>query len=248
MKILVVGPYAPPPSPSASRTVETVRTLSNEGHEVEVLSPAPSAAHHDAHLSGPLGLAALRRLAPSFDGIVVRLEPGLFLSAHSGRFRWLAEAGMLAAGLRRWSHVTLEIDSLGWFPLGGRAAVQLWAAAERIVVSTADDRRRLEVEGGVTPARVVVRAPARPDRGGVVGWDDVSAATAEDVMAEIRVRAAVDRRLAQAESAGVAPPDVPPVERGAVAWAALTARRVLGPYADVAFIPAKRVRKLVTGR
>ena len=248
MKILVIGAYPPPASPEAARTVETVRALSNDGHEVEVLSPGTSAAHHEGHLRGLLGYSTLRRMAASFDGVVIRLEPGIFLTPRAPRLRWMAEAGLLAAGLRRWSHVTLEIDALRWFPVGGRAASQVWATAERIVVTTADDQRRLAGEGGVPADRIVVRPPARPDRHAVAGWDDVSAATAEDVMAEIRARAAVDRRLAEAEGAGIAPPEMPPVDTGPLVYVKLAARRVLGPYADVAFAPLRRVRRVVVGR
>jgi hypothetical protein len=56
----MVGPYAPARDGIASYTVQEVRRLVEDGHDVEVLSPAPSAAHQHLdlrHWRGPLALA-----------------------------------------------------------------------------------------------------------------------------------------------------------------------------------------------
>ena len=186
MKLLVVGPYPPAPVPEAARTVGVVELLTSEGHEVEVLAPVAGAAHHDAHLGGILGVAALRRLAPSFDGIVVRLQPGVFLSELPGRGRWLLEAGLLASALRAWSHVTLELDSLVWLPVGGRASRMLWSVADQVVVTKDADGRSLVADGGVPADRVEVRPPDRAVHATRDGDWDRSAASIEDVRLEVR--------------------------------------------------------------
>ena len=72
--MLVVADYPPPYGPVVDATVAEVRTLRALGHEVEVCSPAPSAAHHHRDLRSVRGLASLVTLARRFDRVLVRLQ------------------------------------------------------------------------------------------------------------------------------------------------------------------------------
>lgn len=74
MKVLVLADYPPPYGPVADATVAEVRTLRALGHEVEVCSPAPSAAGHHRDLRSARGLASFVALARRFDRVLVRLQ------------------------------------------------------------------------------------------------------------------------------------------------------------------------------
>ncbi|MEO6468849.1 MAG: hypothetical protein ABIP21_07090 [Acidimicrobiia bacterium] len=76
VRVLVVADYPPPYGPVVDATVAEVRTLRALGHEVEVCSPAPSAAHHHRDLRSVRGLASLVTLARRFDRVLVRLQEG----------------------------------------------------------------------------------------------------------------------------------------------------------------------------
>jgi len=248
VKLLVVGPYPPAPGPEPARTVAAVELLAGEGHEVEVLAPVAGAAHHNAHLRGVLGMSALRRLASDFDGLVLRVQPGVFLSDHPGRARWMAEVSILSAALRPWRHVTLELESLIWLPVGGRASNQLWSQADAIVVGKESDARRLAAEGGVSADRIEVRPPPRLVHAARTGDWDQSAASLVDVTLEGRRRAAMDRALSAA-AGGVAAATAAPRSEGQMSmWAKDFVRRVLGPYAELVFGPLRQLRKATLNR
>ena len=74
MRVLVIADYPPPYGPVVDATVAEVRALRALGHEVEVCSPAPSAAHHHRDLGSVRGLASLVMLARRFDRVLVRLQ------------------------------------------------------------------------------------------------------------------------------------------------------------------------------
>lgn len=74
-RILVVSPYPPRRDGIGAYAVQQVRALRRAGHHVEVLSPAPSAAHHHGDLRGVPGAALLRRVAAGFDRVVLHLHP-----------------------------------------------------------------------------------------------------------------------------------------------------------------------------
>ena len=74
MRVLVIADYPPPYGPVVDATVAEVRALRALGHEVEVCSPAPSAAHHHRDLRSVRGLASMLTLARRFDRVLVRLQ------------------------------------------------------------------------------------------------------------------------------------------------------------------------------
>lgn len=73
MKVLVVGSYPPVPGAAAEATFQAVKRLWAQGHEVEVASPRPSAAHYRAWPF--LDLAKLVHLSGA-ERVVLCVEPG----------------------------------------------------------------------------------------------------------------------------------------------------------------------------
>src|SRR2546421_85518 len=69
MRILVAAPYPPDPDAAALEAVRTVERFVAQGHEVEVLSPLPSAAGRHAPLAGLRGAVTLARQARRFDAL-----------------------------------------------------------------------------------------------------------------------------------------------------------------------------------
>src|SRR5438105_11576697 len=78
MRILMVTPYAPLRDGIAAYAVQQVAALRAEGHDVEVLSPGPSAAHHFLDFSGLRGIGALAKRVRSYDKVIIQFHPDLF--------------------------------------------------------------------------------------------------------------------------------------------------------------------------
>lgn len=256
MRVLVAGPYPPMPSPAARATLALVTGLLRRGEEVEVLSPAPSAAHHHEGLRGVWGALALARRAHAFHAVVLHLERGLPLRP------WLLaplESAALAAALARWRHVTLSLEDLSAvpLPLGGRPARVLLARAQRVVVPTEQDRHRLHDEAGVPLERISLREerPARDAGPGAAlspaGSGRRPASPQElrvALMQRVRAGAARERRRLEAmpppeDDGGAARPATP--AGWAVALAKKGVRRLLGEHADTVLGPLYRLRRAV---
>ena len=77
MRVVVAGSYPPVPGPAAASTLAAVERSWAEGHEVEVVSPRPSAAHRHAALSGYWAAWALVKLSRRADALVLCVEPGM---------------------------------------------------------------------------------------------------------------------------------------------------------------------------
>lgn len=73
-RILVVSPYPPVRDGIATYALQTVRALRRQGHDVEVLSPGPSAAHHHLDLVGPRGALALAKRIRDYDRVIVQFQ------------------------------------------------------------------------------------------------------------------------------------------------------------------------------
>ena len=96
MRVLVVADYPPPYGPVVDATVAEVRTLRALGHEVEVCSPAPSAAPHCEVVAYGLGpehllgeaLADARGLAVEHRPLGASAAPGRASSVAAERGAW----------------------------------------------------------------------------------------------------------------------------------------------------------------
>ena len=79
MRILMVSPYPPARDGLANYAVQEVKRLRAQGHDVEVLSPGPSAAHHHLDLVGVRGALALARRVRAYDRVIVQYHPAIFM-------------------------------------------------------------------------------------------------------------------------------------------------------------------------
>jgi len=71
VNVVVIGRYPPSPDRRAWSTVDVVRDLAREGHDVTVVSPERSAAHASITLAGARGALALARSLRGADRAVI---------------------------------------------------------------------------------------------------------------------------------------------------------------------------------
>ncbi len=158
-RVLLVSPYPPWRDGIGAYALQQVRSLRRQGHHVEVLSPAPSAAHHHADLRGPTGARALARIGAGFDRIVVHLHPDVLYRLPPTAGARLGTGLAYGAAFRRLAHVELrvhEIDHRWADPSDptSRATAFMLKGADLLTVHSEDQRRHL-VEGfGVPGDRV----------------------------------------------------------------------------------------------
>lgn len=166
MRMLVVTPYPPLRDGIASYAVQAVAALRAQGHEVEVLSPGPSAAHHHLDLVGPRGALALAKRVRAYDRLVVQYHPDVFHPVPSSARERVAESLALAAVFRLAPQVEVrvhEVDYRTGRRLGpeGAAARAMWRAVDRIVVHTEPERQDFLRAFGVRPEQVVLEEHGR---------------------------------------------------------------------------------------
>ncbi len=194
----MVGSYPPSASAAAADNLAVVADLLAAGHDVEVLSPVPSAAHHHAPLHriwGPLILA--RHLRP-FDAVVLRCEMALVFPPRSGRFGRVARCAAYGLVLRCGPPATVhlaQVDTPGFVAV--RSGRLLWRHARRLVVATEEDRLRIARQSPFPLDRIDVRsAPSKPSRARRGAGGDPERAR---ILETIRAQAAADRRAAEEE-------------------------------------------------
>jgi glycosyltransferase involved in cell wall biosynthesis len=141
--------------------VQAVAALRRERHEVEVLSPGPSAAHHHLDLLGSRGPLALARRVGGYDKVVIQFHPDMFYPVPSTKLRHTkVSLGLLAVA--RAAHqsevVVHEVDyRIGRRRgLDGLAARRLWRRFDRILLHTEVERGNLVDAFGVAPERTAV--------------------------------------------------------------------------------------------
>ncbi|PZS00292.1 MAG: hypothetical protein DLM67_01880 [Candidatus Nephthysia bennettiae] len=161
MRILMVSPYPPLRDGIAAYALQHVAALRAAGHDVEVLSPAPSAAHYHLDLLTPGGVLALARRARGYDKLVVQFHPEVFYANASTRMRHARMSLALLAAVRasRRSEVFVhEIDYRVGRRRGpeGVAARRLWRSVDRMLVHTEVERDDLIRSFGLRPERIVV--------------------------------------------------------------------------------------------
>lgn len=146
-RVLVVSPYPPIRDGIGTYAAQEVKRLLLEGHDVEVLSPQPSAAHHHLVLRGRRGPLALAKRVAGYDRVIVQYHPDVFYPHPVGTAeRAMITAGLLATCLRA-RNVELRIHEFKpeWGGAGPAAALlrRVWLAARRIEVHTEIERQQL---------------------------------------------------------------------------------------------------------
>jgi glycosyltransferase involved in cell wall biosynthesis len=175
-RILVVSPYPPVRDGIGAYALQQVRALRREGHDVEVCSPWPSAAHHHLALKGPKGAKALGRLMRGFDRVVIHFHPDVFYVDPSTPTSRISTGTALAAALRsgppveirlhevdrRWASAGEQVEASSRsgpvagavFAAAARATRSVFRAAAEITVHVPEHRRMMIEEFGVDPERV----------------------------------------------------------------------------------------------
>jgi glycosyltransferase involved in cell wall biosynthesis len=166
MKILMVTPYPPHRDGLAAYALQSVRRLRAEGHDVQVLSPGPSAAHQHLDLVGPRGAAALARRVRAYDKVIIQFHPDVFYPLPPSQSAWAVESLALMAAVRAARQVEVVVHEIdyaagrrpGPYALAARA---LWAAVDSIVVHTDQERQDFMSAFKVKARHVQVEAHGR---------------------------------------------------------------------------------------
>ncbi|MCW2623040.1 MAG: glycosyltransferase [Frankiales bacterium] len=157
----MVSPYPPLRDGIAAYAVQAVAALRAEGHDVEVLSPGPSAAHHHLDLAGPRGALALARRVRNYDRVIVQFHPDIFYRLHGSARDRLKTSLALTAAFRRARHVEVRLHEIDYRTgrlsgPGGLASRLLWRSVDRVTVHTDGERDEFIKAFGVRPDRVVL--------------------------------------------------------------------------------------------
>jgi len=187
--IVIYGDYPPSPGPAAEATLELVRAHLANGADVQVVSPLPSAAHHEADLATVRGAALLARLTPGAE-LELALDPAVL----AGRVRLAPAQALLALAIGRARHSTVSVGPLRAAAGRGRVKVVL-GSADSVVAASELDAAAL-ASAGIDRARLSVRAataPSRPVAGVREPWDLGEDPDREELEAAVRRRAAEDR-------------------------------------------------------
>jgi len=220
MRILVAAPYPPAADPAAREAVRAVERFVARGHEVEVLSPLPSAAGAHAPLAGLRGAVTLARQARRFDALYLLVGRHMLFRPEVPQLRRILDSLALAAALRRWGRTTADVGDLSDVPGsgGGLSGRIVWGALDQVLVSGEQVRGHLSALARVRPSRIAVTAPSEePATGATPGraagapaagasapppelppWKASTPADWVDLMAQVRERAARDRKHLEA--------------------------------------------------
>ena len=158
-RIVVAAPYPTMPGPEAAATFDLVRRLVDEGHDVLVASPRPSAAHTHLDPGGVRGAVRLARLVAGRDRLIVRLDASA-LRVDGDRTALIPARNALVAAMLLVDAAELILDRVP-DTVSPRWATKVVGRVERVTVSSDAERDRL-VAAGVDAGKVdVVALPSR---------------------------------------------------------------------------------------
>ncbi|HEX5494744.1 MAG TPA: glycosyltransferase family 4 protein, partial [Mycobacteriales bacterium] len=161
MLVLMVTAYPPNRDGIAAYAVQSVRALRAQGHQVEVLSPGPSAAHHHLDLVGPRGALALARRVRGYDRVIVQFHPDVFYPPGASSWQRACEGLALATAFRRARAVEVVVHEIDGRhgrrgTLSGLVTRAMWRSVEVVRVHTERDRETFARNFGVPRSRIVV--------------------------------------------------------------------------------------------
>ncbi len=155
----MVTPYPPVRDGIGAYAVQQVKRLRSEGHDVEVLSPGPSAAHHHLNLRGWRGPLALAKRVRGYDKLIIQWHPDVFYPLPSSPAERMAITSGLIAVMHAATEVEVRVHEVN-YELGrartpeGALARRLWRLPDRIVVHTPEEQRGMTEAYGLRPGRV----------------------------------------------------------------------------------------------
>jgi hypothetical protein len=136
--------------------MEFAKARLRAGHEVDVISPTPSAAHRHHPLQGVRGIAYLLLAARDADGLYLRLDPLIGPTPHGSGVGSAVESVLLARLVRSVPHCVLDVTDIDVIR-ESRMRHHLIGAADEIVID--DDRLRDPLLAtGVEPFKIRVVA------------------------------------------------------------------------------------------
>jgi glycosyltransferase involved in cell wall biosynthesis len=160
VRILMVTPYPPVRDGIATYAVQEVARLRRDGHDVEVLSPGPSAAHHHLALASRRGPMALAKRLRTYDRVIVQFHPDVFYPVPSTRARHVATSMALAAAFRLAGDVEVRVHeadySSGPRSLRSLGMGVLWRQVSLVTVHTEVERASFARTFGLDPERISV--------------------------------------------------------------------------------------------
>ncbi len=161
MRVLMVSAFPPLRDGIGKYAAAEAQELRRKGHEVEVLSPVPCAAHYVEDMLGGLKFLTLRRYAPRYDRVVLQYHPSRF---HVGRFglsRTLSDLAMwlVFATTPNLTVVCHEVDYPPEPFSRTRPEIlferRAWASASEVAFHTARELTMMEERFGVRPNKNV---------------------------------------------------------------------------------------------
>jgi glycosyltransferase involved in cell wall biosynthesis len=120
--------------------VQEVQRLIEQGHDVEVLSPGPSAAHHHLALRGWRGVGALAKRVRGYDRVIIQFHPDFFYPPGVGtRERDVVTLALTAVCKLAPVEVRVHEVDYRWGEepgISGRLFRAMWRSVDRITVHT----------------------------------------------------------------------------------------------------------------
>lgn len=157
----MVTPYPPGRDGIAAYALQAVAALRREGHDVEVLSPGPSAAHHHLDLRGSRGVLALAKRVRAYDRVIVQFHPDMFYPHPFADRPWTATSYALATLFRIAPDLDVVVHETDYSrghlqgPLA-RAVRTMWRSARSVTVHTDHERVSFHESFGVPLDRIRV--------------------------------------------------------------------------------------------
>jgi glycosyltransferase involved in cell wall biosynthesis len=161
VRILMVTPYPPVRDGIANYAVQEVKQLRAQGHDVEVLSPEPSAAHHHLELDHRRGPLALAKRVRAYDRVIIQFHPDMFFPPDATGARRIETTLGLLTVFRLAPQIEVRVHEIN-YELGrgpsllARLTRAMWRSVDQICVHTEVERQRFADAFGVPLSHVQV--------------------------------------------------------------------------------------------
>ena len=160
----MVSPYPPLRDGIAAYAQQQVAALRRDGHDVEVLSPGPSAAHYHLDLVGPRGALALAKRVVGYDLVIVQFHPDFFYPPGAGQSDRAAVGLALSAAFARAKRVEVVVHEVDYrYGRGTSPAAlitrQLWRRVDQISVHSQSEVDSFREAFGVQSSHIRVVDP-----------------------------------------------------------------------------------------